>query len=119
MSPGFVAEAETLKRPSHVTNYRWRKYLRAFQNGCQFWTSEDGYGCDLVVLPVPSALLILQTNFSHLKIAWATATLRERWVHQEWVGSEFFDGPYSRGRGKLWCFSSEPTAFAVLSLDPG
>lgn len=105
-------------RPPGVTKYMWKKYLDDFRHPCQFWTSEDGDACEIVILPSDDSLEIICREFDEAgRLMLNEKTVRCGFVRREYVGAEFFDGGYQK-RGCVWRISDKPTPFPVHIVDP-
>ena len=105
-------------RPPGATPRLWHKFLSLFNDGCQFWTSQDGNAMDFVIVQRPNALKVLRENFiSH---DFTKASLKYGWVDYQWAEREFFDDPYEHAarRGKTWQLSETETPFPVLYWNP-
>lgn len=105
-----------MTRPDGVSANRWREFIRYFQHGQGFWTSEDGNLMSFVILRLPDAMEVLRRehryDFAHHRIA---PTLKERFVFKEWIGHEFYDS--TRRAGKVWRCCDEPTPFPVYEVE--
>lgn len=108
---------------AHITKpspYLWRKFLGVFDQGCRFWTSEDGNACEFVIARVDDWRKWFDDRMhgEHgIDIEATLATKQDGWVFQEWSGrGDYFDGGGTPG--KIWRLSDEPTEFPVFVFDP-
>lgn len=94
-------------------------FKKTFTNGCGFWTSEDGSLTELVIEERDDWREVLKREFAH--VFEHEKFNEKRWclkhVARSWVGKEWFNGPNSSRRGKLWSFSDKPTPFVVVAYE--
>ncbi len=109
----------SIKAPSR---YLQKKFLDCFDQGCLFWTSEDGCPCEWVIARIED-WRVWFNDWAHdqryLDEEKTLATMRAVWVYREWSGTGddgYFDGG---GRpGKIWRLSDTETPFPVFAFDP-
>ena len=118
------------------SKHTYLKFMQCFDHGCQFWTSEDGSDCEIVItrhLPLEPdaepdqrlyAANVILREFAHVRgvktrtVSELAKLLTPSWVEQEWAGADYFDGGSGRRRGKIWRLSTDPTPFPVYVFDP-
>lgn len=107
-----------------MTPYIAKKFHDTFDRGCQFWTSEDGDACELVITRTDdiashlTAFARLEREYDLLTAGRCAEDLKPAWVFREWVGLDFFDGRSGRRSGKTWRITDRPTEFPVWVFDP-
>lgn len=100
--------------------YLWKKFVDAFDQGTQFWTSEDGDACEWVIMRTSDWRYYMDHDHGGTWDIEATAkTMREGFVCRCWLTRDYFDGPGSEMTSRRgWMLSEEPTEFPVLIFDP-
>lgn len=96
-----------------------KSYEATFRAGADFWTSEDGDLTALVIAPRADARAALCERFRVKAFGHPLASLPiiERFAYREWVGFEFYDGPNSKRRGKVWRYGETKTPYPVLVME--
>lgn len=104
------------QRPAGVGRALWKKFWEDFGDGCEMWTSEDGTLLSIAIIPHEEWQESLQFNQRHRfkDEAFDLSRAQLRFAYREWAGSEFFDGPYSQRRGKVWRLQETPTDLPVV-----
>jgi hypothetical protein len=99
-----------------VSPYLRKKFFDYFNDGCEFWTSEDGSLMSLVIARRKDWAEVLQRNFEHrLNSPIDSSKGKPGFVYQEWAGRDFFDGPgCGQRRGKVWRIADHVTPFHVI-----
>ena len=103
-----------------ASRYMQKKFADAFDEGLQFWTSEDGDDCEWVIMRSADWRKWLDSaSCGRWDTAATASTMREGFVRRAFMDRDYFDGPYpSDGPRKGWYLSDEETAFPVLVFMP-
>lgn len=104
-----------------MSEYEQRKFEKAFRDGCEFWTSEDGTRISIAIMDSEGWQKRLVENnphiFSHQKHQFDETRCQRRFVYQAWAGREYFDGPYSCQSGKVWRLTDSPSPYPVIDYN--
>lgn len=94
-----------------------KRFKKEFENGMEFWTSQDGTLMNVAICFTPEWPKRLKelVEARGTKNKFKPNRVKRRYVFREWAESEYFF--FKGDKGKVWTLTDEATPFPVYDYE--